>query len=195
MNQTQAPQIRPAGEPDAEDLTTMLSGLTDLSLYFRFQTAIGRPPRPALVLRMLCPSGRAWVATRGDTIVGHAMWAWAHGDGEPTAELAAVISEPEQRRGLGVRMLSIAAADAVAAGATRFLFVVSPANDLTARMIRRRWPDATVERDGALINFLVSAKTSEERPDVVDQEVRGLEGGEVTATSELRPVDDAVPAR
>jgi hypothetical protein len=195
VNQTQPPQIRPAGEPDAEDLTTMLSGLTDLSLYFRFQTAIGRPPRPALVLRMLCPSGRAWVATRGDTIVGHAMWAWAHSDGEPTAELAAVISEPEQRRGLGVRMLSLAAADAVAAGATRFLFVVSPANDLTARMIRRRWPDATVDRDGTLINFLVSAQRSEEGADVVDQQIRSLQGGEVPATGELRPVDDAVPAR
>ena len=194
VNQTQAPQIRPAGEPDAEDLTAMLTGLTDLSLYFRFQTAIGRPPRPALVLRMLCPSGRAWVATRGDAIVGHAMWAWAAGDEEPTAELAAVISEREQRRGLGVRMLSVAAADAIAAGATRFLFVVSPANDLTARMIRRRWPDATVERDGTLLNFLVSANTPEEGPDVVDQKVRGLEGGEVPAAGELRPVDDAVPA-
>jgi hypothetical protein len=194
VNQTQAPQIRPAGEPDAEDLTTMLSGLTDLSLYFRFHTAIGRPPRPALVLRMLCPSGRAWVATRGDTIVGHAMWAWAPSDGEPTAELAAIVSEPEQRRGLGVRMLSIAAADAVAAGAQRFLFVVSPANDRTARMIRRRWPDAAVERDGTLLNFLVSANLPEERPDVVDQQVRSLERGEVPAAGELRPVDDAMPA-
>jgi len=200
VNQTQAPQIRPADEPDAEDLTTMLSGLTDLSLYFRFQTAIGRPPRPALVLRMLCPSGRAWVAARGDAIVGHAMWAWAPGDGEPTAELAAIISEPEQRRGLGVRMLSVAAADAVAAGATRFLFVVSPANDRISRMIRRRWPDATVERDGTLINFLVPTKTvsaqrPEEGPDVVDQKIRGLESGEMTAAGELRPVDDAVAAR
>jgi hypothetical protein len=200
VNQTEprvqagAPRIRPAGEPDAADLTTMLAGMTDLSLYFRFQTAIGRPPRPALVLRMLCPSGRAWVATRGDTVVGHVMWAWASGDGEPTAELAAVVSEPEQRRGLGVRMLSIAAADAVAAGARRFLFVVSPANDRTARMIRRRWPDATVERDGTLLNFLVSAKVPEERPDVVDQQIRGFEGGEVATASELRPVDDAVPA-
>jgi hypothetical protein len=193
VNQTQVPQVRPAGEPDAEDLTTMLSGLTDLSLYFRFQTAIGRPPRPALVLRMLCPSGRAWVATRGDTIVGHAMWAWTPGD-EPTAELAAIVSEPEQRRGLGVRLLSVAAADAVAAGATRFLFVVSPANDLTTKMIRRRWPDATVERDGALINFLVSANLPEERPDVVDQQIRSLERGEVPAAGELRPVDDAVAA-
>jgi hypothetical protein len=212
--------VRSAGEPDAEQLAEMLIGLTDLSLYFRFQTAIGRPPRPSLLLRMLCPSGAAWVATRGDAIVGHAMWAWASGSTTTTAELAVVISEAEQRRGLGVRMLSIAAADAVAAGATRFMFVVSPANDLTVRMIRRRWPAAAVERDGTLLNFIVPAEPrsvaagsreqaqrgrshgsrlelpdeAEERADVVDQKVRGLEGGEVAAAGELRPMDDVVPA-
>jgi ribosomal protein S18 acetylase RimI-like enzyme len=186
--------VRSAGEPDAEQLAEMLIGLTDLSLYFRFQTAIGRPPRPSLVLRMLCPTGAAWVATRGDAIVGHAMWAWTGAD---TAELAVLISEAEQRRGLGVRMLSIAAADAVAAGASNFLFVVSPANDLTIRMIRRRWPAAAVERDGTLLNFVVPAvlpDQAEERADVVDEEIRGLERGEVPTAGELRPMDDVVPA-
>ena len=194
MNQTQTIAVRSAGEPDAEQLAEMLIGLTDLSLYFRFQTAIGRPPRPSLVLRMLCPTGAAWVATRGDAIVGHAMWAWT---GAGTAELAVLISEAEQRRGLGVRMLSIAAADAVAAGALNFLFVVSPANDLTVRMIRRRWPAAAVERDGTLLNFVVPAvlpDQAEERADVVYEEVRGLERGEVPAAGELRPMDDVVPA-
>src|SRR3954453_14092059 len=155
----------------------MLMGLTDLSLYFRFQTAIGRPPRPAVLLRMLCPTGAAFVAVRDDgraeAIVGHAMWAWA--PGESTAELAAVISEAEQRRGLGIRMLSIAAADAIAAGATRFLFVVRRANQPPTRrggffwvgrppkhpwirMVRRRWPEATIERDGTSLNFVVAAR-------------------------------------
>ncbi|WP_442913995.1 GNAT family N-acetyltransferase [Kribbella sp. NBC_00482] len=134
----------------------MLSGLTDLSRYFRFQTAIGTPPREALLLRMLCPTGTAFVATRDETIVGHAMWAWA--PGESTAELAAVIAEEDQRRGLGVRMLSIAAADAIASGATHFLFVVSAANERSIRMIRRRWPDATVDRDGALLSFVAPAR-------------------------------------
>ncbi|TCO46882.1 acetyltransferase (GNAT) family protein [Kribbella antiqua] len=194
MNQTQILAVRSAGEPDAEQLAGMLIGLTDLSLYFRFQTAIGRPPRPSLLLRMLCPTGAAWVATRGDAIVGHAMWAWTGAD---TAELAVLISEAEQRRGLGVRMLSIAAADAVAAGALNFLFVVSPANDLTIRMIRRRWPAAAVERDGTLLNFVVPAvlpDQAEEAADVVDEEIRGLERGEVPTAGELRPMDDVVPA-
>ncbi len=142
------PSVRRAGEPDMDELARMLIGMTDLSLYFRFQTAIGRPPRPALLLRMLCPTGAAFVATRDTTIVGHAMWAWA--PGEATAELAAIIAEADQDRGLGIRMLSIAAADAIAAGARHFLFVVGAANDRTLRMVRRRWPEATAERDGTL---------------------------------------------
>jgi ribosomal protein S18 acetylase RimI-like enzyme len=173
----------------------MLIGLTDLSLYFRFQTAVGRPPRPALLLRLLRPTGAAFVATRDTTIVGHAMWAWA--PGEATAELAAVIAEADQNRGLGTRMLSIAAADAIAAGAQHFLFVVSAANDRTLRLVRRRWPDATAERDGTLVNFVAPARLPdqpEERADVVDEEVRRLERGEVPTTGELRPVDDPVPA-
>ena len=197
MNQTQArpPLVRRAGEPDADELARMLSGLTDLSRYFRFQTAIGTPPRQALLLRMLCPTGAAFVATRAGTIVGHAMWAWA--PGESTAELAAVIAEDDQRHGLGVRMLSIAAADAIVSGATHFLFVVSAANERSIRMVRRRWPDATVERDGALLSFVAPARLPdqpEERADVVDEQVGCLQGGEVAASGVLRPVDDVVPA-
>jgi ribosomal protein S18 acetylase RimI-like enzyme len=197
VNQTQTgpPLVRRAGEPDADELARMLTGLTDLSRYFRFQTAIGTPPRAALLLRMLCPAGAAFVATRGALMVGHAMWAWA--PGESTAELAAVIAEDEQRRGLGVRMLSIAAADAIAAGATHFLFVVSAANERSLRMVRRRWPDATVERDGALLSFVAPARLPdqpEERADVVDQQLGSLEGRKMPTARELRPADNVVPA-
>jgi ribosomal protein S18 acetylase RimI-like enzyme len=158
VNQTQTgpPLVRRAGEPDADELARMLTGLTDLSRYFRFQTAIGTPPRAALLLRMLCPTGASFVATRGRIVVGHSMWAWA--PGAATAELAAVIAEDEQRRGLGIRMLSTAAADAIAAGARSFLFVVSAANERSIRMVRRRWPDATVERDGPLLMFVAPAR-------------------------------------
>ena len=157
VNQTQIPCIRAAGEADLDDLAAMLAALTDFSLYMRFQTAVGRPPRDSLVLRLLRPAGAAWVATRDDAIVGHSMWAWATATDEPTAELAVVISEPEQNRGLGLRMLAVAAAHAFEAGATRLLFVVSAANDRVARMIRRRWPTVAVERDGSLLNFVVPA--------------------------------------
>ncbi|TDO47569.1 acetyltransferase (GNAT) family protein [Kribbella sp. VKM Ac-2571] len=190
MNQTQTrpPLVRRAGEPDADELARMLSGLTDLSRYFRFQTAIGTPPRQALLLRMLCPTGAAFVATRDETIVGHAMWAWA--PGEATAELAAVIAEDDQRRGLGIRMLSIAAADAIASGATHFLFVVSAANDRSLRMLRRRWPNATVERDGAQLTFTTPARLPnhpKEPVPVINEQPEHL-------NRDLRPMHDVMPA-
>jgi GNAT superfamily N-acetyltransferase len=156
VNQTQVDGVvvRPAGEPDADDLAAMLARLSDLALYFRFQTAVGRPPRPGLVDQLLRPAGASWVAERGQLIVGHAMWAWAKGSCSPTAELAVVVDESEQRRGLGVQLISRAAADAYAAGATEFLMVVSAANEKVIRMIRRYWPAAQVERDGAVLNYL-----------------------------------------
>ena len=159
MNQTQVGRgdvaIRRVGAGDADGLSAMLAGLPDLALYFRFQTAVGRPPRPSVVEPLLSPSGAAWVAERDGRLVGHGMWAWAKGSMTPTAELAVVIAESDQRRGLGLRMMNLAAAAAYAAGANQLLMVVSAANDRVIRMIRRYLPGSTVERDGASLNYLV----------------------------------------
>ncbi|WP_237744915.1 GNAT family N-acetyltransferase [Kribbella catacumbae] len=166
MNQTQVVEpvggvrtggliLRRAGHADAESLSGMLCELSDWSLYMRFQTAVGRPPRPTLLEGMLDPNGAAWVAERDCEVVGHAMWAWVKGATVPTAELALIIAESEQRRGLGVRMASEAAQHALAAGAAQLLVMVSAMNDKVLRMVRHRWPTATAERDGSLINFTI----------------------------------------
>ncbi|MFI5713474.1 GNAT family N-acetyltransferase [Kribbella sp. NPDC051620] len=162
MNQTQVVEadqlvLRRAGDADVESLSGMLDGMPDFSLYMRFQTAIGKPPRPALVQQLVCPNGAAWVAERDREVVGHAMWAWVNGAAVPTAELALIVAEPEQRRGLGVRMLTAAAHDAIASGAAQFVVMVSAMNDRVLRMVRRRWPTATAEREGALLNFTIPA--------------------------------------
>jgi GNAT superfamily N-acetyltransferase len=159
VNQTQVDQLvlRRAADADVESLAAMLGGMPDFSLYMRFQTAIGKPPRPALVQQLVCPNGAAWVAERDRQVVGHAMWAWVNGAGVPTAELALIVAEREQRRGLGVRMLTEAALDALAAGAAQFVVMVSAMNDKVLRMVRRRWPTAVTERDGALLNFTIPA--------------------------------------
>lgn len=187
--------LRRGDEADLDGLGRMLGGLSDLSRWFRFQTAIGSPPRSALLLRMLRPAGAAWVASRGDQLVGHAMWAWATGLPD-TAELAAVIADDEQGRGLGVHMLAVAAADAIATGATHFLFVVSATNDTSLRMVRRRWPDAVAERDGSLMTFVAPARLPDqpkEPADVVHEQVRHLKRREMPTPRELRPVHNPVP--
>jgi len=165
MIQTQRIEVPAAGQlrlrqaigSDAELLSGLLMGLPELSLYMRFQTAIGKPPRPTLLQQMLCPNGAAWVAERDCQVVGHSMWAWVAGAAVPTAELAVVIAEDEQRRGLGVRMMTESAQHALAAGAAQFLVMVSAMNDKVLRMVRRRWPAARAERDGALLNFTIPA--------------------------------------
>lgn len=168
VNQTQVRRgdvvIRRAGAGDADGLSAMLAGLSDLALYFRFQTAVGRPPRPTVVEPLLCPTGAAWVAERDGRLVGHGMWAWAKGSELPTAELAVVIAESDQRRGLGLHLMNLAAAAAYAAGALQLLLVVSAANDRVIRMIRRHLPYSGVERDGALLNYLVPALRPAQAP-------------------------------
>ncbi|WP_433016159.1 GNAT family N-acetyltransferase [Kribbella sp. CA-294648] len=169
MNQTQVVEppvaarggsrlsVRRAEDADTQSLSKMLTEVPDFSLYMRFQGAVGRPPQPELVQRMVCPDGAAWVAERDREVVGHAMWAWVKGAAVPTAELAVIIAEAEQRRGLGVRMVGEAARHALAAGAAQLLVLVSAMNDRVLRMVRANWPTATAERDGALINFTIRA--------------------------------------
>lgn len=149
--------LRRAGEADTDSLSGMLMGLPELSLYLRFQTAIGKPPRPALLEQLVCPNGAAFVAERDDRLVGHAMWAWVAGATVPTAELALIIAGPEQRRGLGARLLTEAAQNAFGAGAAQFLLMISATNDQVLRMARRRWPAVRAERDGSLLNFTIPA--------------------------------------
>ncbi len=164
MKQTQMVRsdvvVRKASGCDAAELAAMLSALSDLSLYFRFQTAIGRPPRPAVVDQLLQPTGTAWVAERGGRIIGHSMWAWAKGMAGSTAELAVVVADSDQRQGIGAELISVAARDARTTGAEQFLVVVSAANDPVVRLVRRYWPDASIERDGPLLNFLAPAHSA-----------------------------------
>ncbi|NOL44829.1 GNAT family N-acetyltransferase [Kribbella sandramycini] len=169
VNQTQvttpALTIRPAAESDLETLGALLTALSDLSRYHRFQAPIPTPPRPALLRHLLHPTGAAWLATRADHPLAHAMWAWATPTSVPgasspekIAELAVVVADGEQGKGLGVRMLTVAAADAVEAGATHFLLVVGASNERSLGMVRRRWPGAVGERDGSLLSFVVPAR-------------------------------------
>lgn len=166
--------IRRARADDAGALSAMLTGLSDLALYFRFQTAVGRPPRDSLVEPLVSPTGAAWVAERDGVLVGHGMWAWAKGSSVPTAELAVVIAESDQRRGLGVRLMNLAGAAAYAAGAIQLLLVVSAANDKVIRMVRRYLPEHRVERDGPLLNYVVPAvEPRESDADQVEVEPAG----------------------
>lgn len=132
--------------------------MSDANLYHRFQTPIRKPLRRALVRQLVCPDGGAWIAERGDQVIGHAMWAWVQGVAHPTAEFAVIVAESEQHRGLGERLLREATEHAAKLGAAWFLLIVGAANAAVLRMVRRRWPAASAEWCGSLITFTISAE-------------------------------------
>ncbi|GAB2568852.1 GNAT family N-acetyltransferase [Kribbella endophytica] len=157
VNELDALVVRRTAAVDQEAIARMLAAMSDANLYHRFQTPIRKPLRHALVRQLACPDGGAWVAERGDQVIGHAMWAWVQGVAHPTAEFAVIVAESEQHRGLGERLLREATEHAAKVGATRFLLIVGAANAAVLRTVRRHWPTATAEWNGSLITFTIPA--------------------------------------
>jgi GNAT superfamily N-acetyltransferase len=135
---------------DAPGLTTMLTGLSPASSFFRFLTGLGRPS-DRLVARLLHrdPTHGAWLALVGDEPVGHVMWVLA----DDAVELGAVVTDAWQRRGIGRWLMQAALAEAAVAGAVAVRLDVHLENRPMVAMLRRTMPDALVTREAELLTF------------------------------------------
>jgi len=142
-------QIRRAGPADADVIRDFVIGLSPRSQYFRFFASVS-PPSTGL-LRALCgATGTADVLIVTDSsgaMIGHGMAADARtAAGCLEANIGLVIGDDWQGRGLGSTLLRMLVSRAAARGVQRLVLDVLPENDRMRRIIRRRWPDATVER-------------------------------------------------
>src|SRR6266540_4298888 len=98
--------IRPAAGADAEGLRSFLAGLSMQTAYRRFFSGLG--PISNKMLTRLLPQDRhqdVVVALHDGEIVAHAMYVRVPG-GDDTAELAVVVADAWQRRGLGPRLVA-----------------------------------------------------------------------------------------
>jgi GNAT superfamily N-acetyltransferase len=142
-----ATALRRARPDDLEPFTEFVAGLSPTSSYRRFFTGVSR--LPAAHGRRLLRSdsnGGAWLAWEADTVVGHGFWVKV---GPATAELALVVDDRAQGRGLGGELAAAALRDATAAGVRRLELVVQRDNAMVLDMIARRWPDRRARvRDG-----------------------------------------------
>ncbi|HEX6935248.1 MAG TPA: GNAT family N-acetyltransferase [Actinomycetes bacterium] len=159
MLQTQM-EIRGARPVDRDALRGFLSALSPRTAYLRFFAGIGIPSS-AFVRRLLAPGPDrgAWVATEGDRIVGHAFWARPSGVHD-AAELAVVVADEHQGRGIGSPLVRAAVLDAAATGVSRLILTVLAENRRVTGMVARHWPAATPERDGPLLAYLVPVPAS-----------------------------------
>jgi GNAT superfamily N-acetyltransferase len=135
---------------DAAELTTLLTGLSPASSFFRFLIGMRRPS-DRLVSRLLHRDSThgAWLAAVGDAPVGHVMWALA----DDAVELGAVVTDAWQRRGIGRWLVQAALAEAAVAGAVAVRLDVHVENRPVIAMLRRALPDAPVTCDAELLTF------------------------------------------
>jgi GNAT superfamily N-acetyltransferase len=141
--------IRGGSPADADAIRDFVTGLSPRSQYLRFFASVS-PPSTGL-LRTLCgATGSAdilLVIDSGGSMIGHGMAADASGaDGRLETNIGLVIGDEWQRRGLGSALLTQLVSRAARRGVRRLVLDVLPENDPMRRILRRRWPDATVER-------------------------------------------------
>ncbi|MBF8191943.1 GNAT family N-acetyltransferase [Nonomuraea sp. K274] len=135
-------QIRPARPDDRERIGRFLSGLSPHTRTLRFFT--GAAPAASLVRTLLAIDERrdALVATAGGEIVGHAM---SHRGGCADVEIAVVVADEWQGRGLGPRLVGTLLLRASVHGAKTVGMDVMGENRRVLRLIRRLWPDAEMK--------------------------------------------------
>lgn len=147
-------RIRPYGRADRDRVRRMSDRLSAASLYTRFFSGTPRIPEHYVgLLDALDHWDReAMVALHGDEIVGIAEY--VRNAAQPCrADLAVLVTDPWQRRGLGSALVSYLSQLAGRRGITEFDADVVLTNRDALLFVRRGWPAARSTRDGGAAHF------------------------------------------
>lgn len=147
-------RIRPYGVTDRERVRRMSDRLSAASLYTRFFS--GTPRLPDHYLRLLEGldhwDREALVALDGDEILGVAEYVRDTARGR-RADLAVLVADPWQRRGLGRVLVGCLSELAGRRGITEFDADVVLTNRQALMFVRSGWPAARSSRDGGSAHF------------------------------------------
>jgi GNAT superfamily N-acetyltransferase len=142
-----APAVRALTPDDRERLCGLWDRLSPATRMRRFNSAVPCPG-PALLDAMLDVDGRdraALVAVDGDAIVAVARYAADPDPGARTAEVAIVVADDWQRRGIGTRLLAGLLDLAASNGFDELWGTTGLANEPLLRLVYDVAPDAAVE--------------------------------------------------
>jgi GNAT superfamily N-acetyltransferase len=141
---TSTPQvaIRPAVRADADGLRRFLAGLSATTSYRRFCMGLGPVPERLLALLLRRDRGQeVLLAVHDGEIVGHAMYGAVPGRAG-TGELAVVVTDAWQRRGLGSRLVRTLLAAAARHDVREMGFSILADNRPAQRFVSTSWPQA-----------------------------------------------------
>ena len=146
-------RIRPAAAADRAAVADLLRGLSAESAYRRFQTGLGPDPGARILDALLpeCHQGGAVLAHVGRSLVGHGMWRRA--GAATVAEIALVVADAHQGKGIGTALAAALLDDTVARGVEQIEVFTSASNRAVLRMLTRYAPDAAREHDGSTVTY------------------------------------------
>ena len=147
--------IRPAQPTDLAALGEFFAGLSLRTRYLRFFAGI--TPTASMLRHLAGGAGAdALIATDGDVIIGHAMAVDRAGSGSgSTADVAVVVADAWQGRGIGSALLQALIGRAQARGVAWLTMDVQHANTLMRGIIARRWPNARPDYSSDCLTFRV----------------------------------------
>lgn len=154
--------IRAVASGDEDRLRRMFSRLSGDAIYRRFHLPYPRVPEwmSSYLADEERFGGRSLVAAVGDEVVGHAMYAVQENDRE--AEMAIVVEDRWQARGVGTRLLYRLAADARSRGIEVFDYEILGENRAALRLISAVFATFGAEHGGGYCT--VSAPLQAVRP-------------------------------
>jgi GNAT superfamily N-acetyltransferase len=147
------PCIRAATPADRARLVDFLTRLSPTSSYQRFLTGMNGTPSQRLIAALLPErsAGGALLAYLDGQLVGHGLWVRLR---RPSvAEIAIVVSDSHQRRGIGTALMRAVTEDLVANGVADIEIFSSSDNRAVARMVARAAPDARRQLDGPTVTW------------------------------------------
>lgn len=134
-------------------VAAMADSLSTRSLYLRFFTGTPELPRP--LLRQLATldhdACEAVVAVHGERVIGLAQYVRI--PDTRRAELAVLVVDAWQHRGVGRRMVSRLATLAARRGITSFDASVLPENEAALGAVARLWPGAAPRQDEDCLHY------------------------------------------
>ena len=153
MEQTHV-AVRRSRPADLDGFQAFVAGLSTETSTRRFFTPTNRLPRSSSRLLLVNDRKRgAFVATLGNRVIAHGCWAAVSPE---AAELAVVVGDRSQRRGIGARLVRALLRDMADAGMRQMEMVVEPGNQMVVGPIARTWPDVRPRLEDGLYTFVTS---------------------------------------
>jgi len=170
----QALTIRPATPDDRAGVVRLLASSSPDTLHQRFLTGVGGVPPRGLVDRLLArsASSRAVLALIGGRVVGHGMCALVPHAVGVCADIAILVQDDAQRRGVGSALLTALRAECEQLGVEWVEVTTLAGNRAAIAMLTAQGVTVPPSRDGTDLTYHVPLR----RPDV-----RALPRGAVTA--------------